>query len=76
MMLMERFLARLFATPGTQGAPPAWLLKGGYAMELRMRPRARTTRDLDFTAWIDPGLLGDDRHDAVLDDLRRRVGGL
>jgi len=42
-LLMERLLARLFAEPD---AP--WLLKGGYAMELRFRPRARTTRDLDL----------------------------
>ncbi len=43
-LVMERLLARLFAA-----ANPPWLLKGGYAMELRYRPRARTTRDLDLT---------------------------
>ena len=42
-LLMERLLARLFAAPD---AP--WLLKGGYAMELRFHPRARTTKDLDL----------------------------
>jgi hypothetical protein len=42
--VMERLLARLFAI-----ADPPWLLKGGYAMELRYRPRARTTRDLDLS---------------------------
>lgn len=41
---MERLLARLFATTN-----PPWLLKGGYAMDLRYRPKARTTRDLDLT---------------------------
>lgn len=41
---IERLLARLFSSPA---AP--WLLKGGYAMELRFRPRARTTRDVDLT---------------------------
>lgn len=41
---IERLLARLFQEP-----EPPWLLKGGYAMELRFRPRARTTRDLDLT---------------------------
>ena len=41
---IERLLARLFAEPD-----PPWLLKGGYAMELRFRPKARTTRDLDLT---------------------------
>ena len=34
-LVIERLLARLFAAPN---AP--WLLKGGYAMELRYRPRA------------------------------------
>lgn len=41
---IERLLARLFAM-----AHPPWVLKGGYAMELRYRPRARTTRDIDLT---------------------------
>ncbi|MFG0242218.1 MAG: nucleotidyl transferase AbiEii/AbiGii toxin family protein [Phycisphaerales bacterium JB054] len=41
---IERLLARLFHEPD-----PPWLLKGGYAMELRFRPRARTTRDVDLT---------------------------
>ena len=38
----DRFLWRLFALPD---AP--WLLKGGYAMELRVKA-ARTTRDIDL----------------------------
>ncbi len=38
----DRLLCRLFADPD---AP--WLLKGGYAMELRLKT-ARTTRDLDL----------------------------
>ena len=38
----DRLLCRLFAKPN---AP--WLLKGGYAMELRVRT-ARTTRDIDL----------------------------
>src|SRR5687767_7135083 len=38
----DRLLCRLFAGPD---AP--WLLKGGYAMELRMKT-ARTTRDIDL----------------------------
>lgn len=41
---IERLLARLF-----DDRDPPWLLKGGYAMELRFRPRARTTRDVDLT---------------------------
>jgi hypothetical protein len=39
----DRFLARLFREPNSD-----WVLKGGYAMELRFQT-ARTTRDLDFT---------------------------
>ena len=38
----DRLLCRLFAKPD---AP--WLLKGGYAMELRLKT-ARTTRDMDL----------------------------
>jgi len=43
-LMLERLLARLFAAP-----EPRWLLKGGYAMELRFRPRARTTKDIDLS---------------------------
>ena len=43
-LVIERLLARLFALQN-----PPWLLKGGYAMELRYRPRARTTRDIDLS---------------------------
>ncbi|MGC1870861.1 MAG: nucleotidyl transferase AbiEii/AbiGii toxin family protein [Acidobacteriaceae bacterium] len=39
----DRFLARLFHGTNTQ-----WVLKGGYAMELRFQV-ARATKDLDFT---------------------------
>lgn len=38
----ERFLARLCAV-----APDAWVLKGGFALELRLGDRARTTKDID-----------------------------
>src|SRR6188768_300567 len=39
----DRLLARFFAE---RNAP--WLLKGGYAMELRLRT-ARTTKDIDIS---------------------------
>ncbi|MBN1483392.1 MAG: nucleotidyl transferase AbiEii/AbiGii toxin family protein [Chloroflexia bacterium] len=39
----ERLLARLFAPE-----QPPWLLKGGYALELRLQDRARSTLDLDL----------------------------
>jgi hypothetical protein len=42
--VIERLLARLFRTD-----PPPWLRKGGFAMELRFRPRARTTKDVDLS---------------------------
>jgi predicted nucleotidyltransferase component of viral defense system len=42
----DRFLARLFP-PESKGTYP-WVLKGGYAMELRIRS-ARTTKDIDLT---------------------------
>ena len=51
-LLIERLLARLFADPN---AP--WLLKGGFAMELRYRPKARTTRDIDLTATTNTGMI-------------------
>ncbi|CAN5365990.1 hypothetical protein BH10PLA2_BH10PLA2_35070 [soil metagenome] len=42
--VIERLLARLFRNPD-----PPWLLKGGFAMDLRFRPRARTTKDVDLS---------------------------
>ena len=50
--LIERLLARLFARPN-----PPWVLKGGFAMELRYRPKARTTRDVDLTAATSSNLV-------------------
>jgi hypothetical protein len=41
---IERLLGRLFLHAG-----PPWLLKGGFAMDLRFRPRARTTKDIDLS---------------------------
>ena len=39
----ERYLARLF----TQDPAP-WVLKGGYALEIRLGGRARSTKDIDL----------------------------
>jgi hypothetical protein len=47
--VIERLLARLFRNP-----EPPWLLKGGFAMDLRFRPRARTTKDVDLSIAIVP----------------------
>jgi len=40
----ERLLARLFTNPH-----PQWVLKGGYAIELRFENLARATRDIDLS---------------------------
>lgn len=40
----DRLLARLFTD-----SDPLWLLKGGYALELRLQQKARTTRDIDLS---------------------------
>lgn len=53
-VVIERLLARLFHAPN-----PAWLLKGGFALELRYRPRARTTKDVDLSVGL--GVAPDER---------------
>lgn len=42
----DRLLARLVVA-----APDAWVLKGGFALDLRLADRARTTKDVDL-AWL------------------------
>ncbi len=51
-LVIERLLARLFREPN-----PPWLLKGGFAMDLRFRPRARTTKDVDLSVALGAGEL-------------------
>ena len=61
----ERFLARLFRVHGD-----AWVLKGGYALELRLDGRARATKDIDFNAPVRTSSeLLDDLQDAAEVDL-------
>ncbi len=62
----DRLLCRLFAKPK---AP--WLLKGGYAMELRLKT-ARTTRDIDLavTQLPMPGADWDANAASILESLR------
>ena len=43
VIAFERMLARL-----VERAPGAWILKGGFALDLRLGNRARTTRDVDL----------------------------
>jgi hypothetical protein len=66
----DRLLARLFHM---ENSP--WILKGGYAMELRL-PMARTTRDIDLgiqpkpganTAWSPTAIQGQLQAAAALD---------
>jgi len=66
----DRLLSRLFqaAQPGSL----RWVLKGGYAMELRIRA-ARTTKDIDLTmrsASISGEKKDDKRSLAVLEELQ------
>ena len=44
MVAFDRFLARL-----AKKEPEAWVLKGGYALQLRLGTRARTTKDIDVS---------------------------
>lgn len=48
----ERLLVRLFSLVGD-----TWVLKGGYALELRLGGKARATKDLDFNAPTGVDLL-------------------
>jgi len=63
----DRFLARLFHRPDSP-----WVLKGGYAMELRFHA-ARATKDLDFTVRAAPA--GRTGGDVILEHLQE-VGAL
>lgn len=51
----DRLLARMFAP--AHAARDGWVLKGGYALELRFR-QARTTKDLDLTVRVVAAGLG------------------
>jgi hypothetical protein len=48
--VIERLLSRLF-----RGENPPWILKGGFALDLRFRPKARTTKDVDLSITVDGG---------------------
>jgi len=60
----DRLLSRLFRPAAPHQL--SWVLKGGYAMELRVKT-ARSTKDIDLTLRTVPG-----GRDAV-DDIRNRV---
>jgi predicted nucleotidyltransferase component of viral defense system len=45
MVAFDRFLVRL-----SKKDPEAWIVKGGFALQLRLGSRARTTKDIDLSA--------------------------
>jgi len=55
----DRLLARLF-----REEPPPWVLKGGYALELRFKA-ARSTVDIDLTVQRVAASAGDDQNQIV-----------
>jgi len=61
----DRLLARLAAT-----GPEQWLLKGGFALELRLRDRARATKDVDLEWQAD----GEELLDALIDAAEHDAG--
>ncbi|WP_159097709.1 MULTISPECIES: nucleotidyl transferase AbiEii/AbiGii toxin family protein [unclassified Actinomyces] len=64
----QRLLAR-FATD------PRWVLKGGYAMELRLGLHARTTKDLDLVVHdIQNGLTAVEVQDLIDEVLDQDLG--
>lgn len=60
----DRLLARLVAA-----APNDWVLKGGFAMDLRLSDRARTTKDVDLAWHAEEDALADALLDAAATDL-------
>lgn len=62
----ERFLARLFDQD-----PHRWVLKGGYALELRLGGRARATKDIDLDR---PPLTVEDMLDELQETAEKDLG--
>lgn len=59
----DRFLARLI-----QQQPGSWVLKGGFAIQLRLMDKARTTKDIDVLAMTSQAdILALLRHAGVSD---------
>jgi predicted nucleotidyltransferase component of viral defense system len=48
MVAFDRFLARLFSHE-----PDQWVVKGGFALQLRLGNSARTTKDIDLLSMSD-----------------------
>lgn len=66
--VFERVLARL-----SSATDERWILKGGFALEVRLGDRARATRDLDV-AMQDASHDGAEIRDALIDALSINVG--
>jgi hypothetical protein len=49
LVAFDRFLARM-----VNAQPDSWVLKGGLALQLRLRGIARTTKDIDLLAFAQP----------------------
>jgi hypothetical protein len=60
--VIERLLARLF-----HSSEVPWLLKGGFAMDLRYRPHARATKDVDLSISVMSSSSSNDVRDSLQD---------
>jgi hypothetical protein len=63
----DRFLGRLSSAPVL-----VFILKGGYALELRL-DRARATKDIDLSCQVDPGRKADALATTNPDDMQDRL---
>ncbi len=85
VVAFERLLARLFPVDSIDALEDTpWLLKGGYALEMRLGSTARTTRDIDLSVPDLPGSPGlpgpsqtaggrNDRMEAIRERLQEAV---
>ncbi|GAA1190325.1 nucleotidyl transferase AbiEii/AbiGii toxin family protein [Prauserella alba] len=62
-VVFDRFLARL-----VEVAAGEWVLKGGFALDLRLEDQARSTKDIDLGCWLDGEALLDVLIDAAGED--------
>ena len=67
MVAFDRFLARLI-----NEEPDRWILKGGLALQFRLGPRARTTKDIDLLLLTSP--TGLDLHQMLVAIALRDLG--
>jgi hypothetical protein len=59
-VVFDRMIARLIST-----APDRWIVKGGVALDLRLRERARATKDLDLARRDDEAAATEDLLTAI-----------